>query len=1192
MAKHRFSRLFLSLLVCMSFGEMVAYAQTVGDKIVTISVKQAKLSKILKSIQDKSAIQIVYNGQLVDRAAIQTVEAKNEKLTTLLNRVLQGTGLTYTIQKNVVIIHVKPMEKTGAMSTPSVAASTSSYVYGKVLVGNNLPKSLVTVSNKETGIHTLTDANGGFTIQAEPGHHLQFSHVGYTATQVTLKNLKELQITLSPIESKLDEVVLTGYQSIEKKLSTGSIFTLKGKDVAEPNVSNIASMLQGKVPGLAIETVSGSPNAIPRMRIRGTSTLIGNANPIWVIDGIVQENPTDIDPDKPLGLNPTFLDKLTRGDLSQSRAGLMGNSILGVNINDIESISFLKDAAATALYGTRAANGVILLTTKRGQVGPTVVNYNASLGFTERPSYSRLQLMDSKQRVQLSRELIEEGLLHKTALYDYGYEGAYWELINKRITEEEFNTRVAKLETQNTDWFDILFRNAVNHQHAINLSGGSDKTTYSASINYSDENHAAKKEGINSIGGRIGISSKLNKKLQVNFDISANLSTSQGYYGLFNPMTYAINTSRTIDPDFYYSTKAPMFGSNVVERPLHYNALNETRETNSETKTSFLRSQLNLNYEILRGLRFKTTFGGQVSNQRGNRYATERSYQVASLRGYDYGSVVPGGIEEQESALPFGGILDTDNNAVYNFTWNNLLYYNKDLFGGRDKLSLVVGQEIVSVRRQGNNQFEYGYLKDRGENFANLDMYYYNFQRNRENKIENKLSGLATATYAYDQKYIVTGSTRMDASNRFGQYTNSRFLPVWSVSGRWNISDEPWLQNSKWISQLELKGSYGSQGNAVTQVGPDLILTIPTFGAIHPQAREYILKMKSLAYPDLRWEKTISKNIEMQMGLFDSFIRIGTSFYHKQTDDVITGTAIPVEYGISSMLINGGAISNKGWELSVNLNPIRNKNWNWTISGNTSRNYNNLEKANVDQIYKLEDYLNGTVQLPNEPIGTFYVFDFKGLNQNDGLPTFNVIDEKGDQSALTYKDYLKNAGVKHYTITGGLHTALEYKNWSLSASFTLGLGAHRLRTPLFGSDEQQTTPTTEQNMQTWLIDRWRKPGDEQWTNIPRFVDHMYGQLVRLGDGTDMSRYRMYDASDALLAKADYLKCRSLSLGYTVPKDWAKRVNLSSASLQLNVSNVFTIADKVWRGQDPEVLVVGGIGLPQLPSYNLSVNISF
>lgn len=1169
-----FRTLFLSFLISCLFLNVVA--QSKSNKVISITVKDGKLAQILKKIQDQAQMQIVYNGQLVDQESLQTVVAKNEGLIQLLDRILRNTQLTYTVQNDVIVLSQKQQDS-------KVVSGTVINTDGEFLL-------VATITNITTGVTTRSNEKGFFRISAEIGHRLQVSHVGFEIYEQEIRNFKSLTITLYSKEQVLEDVVLTGYQTIDKRLSAGSTFSLKGKDIEEPNVSNIASMLQGKVPGLSIETNSGSPNAIPRMRVRGTSTLVGNANPIWVVDGIIREDPVNVNPDNVMGLNPSDMEKILRGGVQNASADLMGNSISGVNVNDIETITFLKDAAATSLYGTRAANGVIVITTKRGQVGEPKLDYSASLGFVQKPNYNQLQLMNSQERTQLSQQLYADGFRFKVQPLPLGYDGAYIDLINRTISQEEFDQRVADLETQNTDWFDLLFKNSFNQTHSLSLSGGSENTSYRSSLSYSNLRGTAPKDRNDNINGSIAMNSRMNKKLRVDFSLNGGYRNSTGYYNTVNPLSYAIRTNRAIHPNLFYPAKLTSFGQTEGTSPLEYNIFNEIAETGNSTKNTQLNTTLSVNYKILPSLTFISLLGAGASSQTSEQYATERSFAVAQFRGYDYGSVIAGGPEESMSPLPFGGELNTNDHTNLTYSWRNSLNFNQSLFSGRDLLTLFGAQEIRSSKYKGSSIYQHGYLKDRGESFAILPAYYYVFQRQMQNLVENSFSVLGSATYSISQKYVLNGNIRVDASNRFGQFTNSRFLPVWSVAGRWNVDQEQWLRDSYWISALMLKGSYGVQGNAVKNVGPDLILDIPTYDAIHPLAKEYILRIKSLAYPDLKWEQTKSYNVEMGLGLFDNFVTMALGAYYKKTEDAISRFDVPAEYGNYSMYMNGATIVNKGIEVAIDFNLIQKNDWTWRISANTSKNWNQLSKGS-DVIMTIYDYLNGNLQQTDQPLGTFYVFGYKGLNPANGIPMFDGIDDIDNPRDLEYEKFLIKAGSKHYDITGGLSSIVNYKNWGIHAHFNFSLGAMRLLNPLFKGDNAQLGPDPDQNLPKSFTNRWRQPGDETYTNIPSFTPTLSEQREYAGSH-QLSRYHMYDQSTIMLAPADFLKLRNLAVSYQVPSKWAQHMRISQASIFMGVSNVFTIANKLWDGQDPETFGVGTSALPQVPAYNLSINISF
>jgi TonB-linked SusC/RagA family outer membrane protein len=1153
-----------------------ASAQQKNSKKISLTVQNGTLEEILQSIIKQTSVRIVYNQELIRKSPRISFGASNEELKSVMKRLLNGSAFTFVLQDDVMII--APREDPDDVK--------KKHIKGEVLDDKGMPLPVVTVNVTGTAATTYTTEQGKFSIELEEAGSLTYSYVGFQKKTVKPVSEEFQKIILIPEENKMNEVVITGYQEVSKRLSASSTFTLKGVDVKQPNVPNIASMLQGKVPGLSVVNTSGSPNAVPKLRIRGTSTLLGNANPIWVVDGVIRTNPDNANPDDLLGPDASTRDKILFKDGILSKSSLAGNSISGLNVNDVESITFLKDASATAIYGTSAANGVIVITTKKGIAGKLTIGYNAETNFNQRPSYNKLQLMDSKQRVQLSREIYEDGLFYENQPASVAYEGALMDLIGKRITQEQFAQRVARLETINTDWFNTLFQNSGSIAQHINFSGGTEKVKYYSSISYDNYKGSAKNDWQKRLSGMMSLNSEISSRLQINFSLDGSLRNSSGYYGI-DPLGYALQTSRTIDPSISYPTLT--IGADNI--PLNYNVLNEIEQTGSSSRNLSLNATFGLNYRVLKGLRFRSLVNGAAQNLHSEEYATEYSNYVAKLRGYNYGSVTPGGALESLSTLPSGGVLQTDDKNNYNYSIRNTFEYDKRLFGDRDQLNIMAGQELSSVTYKGFSEFLLGYLKDRGESFAMLPQAYLFNQPRRVNTVQNSLSLFGSASYAIMGKYVLNANIRTDASNRFGQYANSRFLPIWSVAGRWNIGEEKWFQKSNMISGLDLKASYGFQGNVVSAVGPDLVAMMDENGGIDQFAKEYILKLKSLPYPDLRWEKTRSYNVEMHAALFNSFADFSVAYYDKRGTDVITQRKIPTEYGIASMYVNGGNIRNHGIEASVLLNLIRKENLSWTVSGTVSKNYNAVQQSSDAAQYNIFDYLSGTAQLTGQPVGTFYVFSFKGLNPKDGMPIFNKLDDASYVNGKPLTDYLVVGGKSNPDLTGGLHTSVRYKSFSVGMSFAFSLGATRLLNPIFQDLNGQTTPLASQNLNTAFAQRWRKPGDEKFTNIPSFVN--YGGFQNLPDGASgINRYYAYSYSDVMLVSGDFLRCTALNLSYQFPDKLSKRCGFTSASIHTGVSNPFLFASKKLNGQDPEIAGIGGTALPITPAYNLGFNVSF
>ncbi len=1164
-----------------------AMAQQKKDDKVTINAKNNTLEEIILLLRKQTEIKIVYNQELLRKNAIRiNFFAKDEPLKVVMRRLLKGSSLVFVINEDVMVIGPKDDEE---------EVAKPSNIKGQVVDEKGFPIKLVTVSEAGKGNHTLTDEDGRFRISLNANSKIIFSCVGFKKKILDPLEGESMSVTLVPELIEMEEVVITGYQEINKRISASSTVTLTGEQVKENGSTNVAAMLQGKVAGLSVVKTSGSPNAIPSMRLRGTSTLIGNANPIIVVDGVIRENPTDQNPDNLLGVEPSSKDIYLMKDAILSKGSLTGNSISGLNANDIESITFLKDASATAIYGTRAANGVIVITTKKGKEGKLEVDYTSYYGLTSKPEYSQLQLMNSQQRIQFSREMYEDGYLYRSLPTKMGYEGAFQDLINKKITQNEFQEQVVNLSQMNTDWFDILFRNSFNNAQHLSFSGGTDKVSYYTALSYNGAKGTAKLDDYNELSASMRLNAELNRKLKLGLVLNASHRSSTGYF-VVNPLDYALKTSRAISADLIYPTVQEILPG-ILGNPISFNMLNELQQTGNSVKDSKINATVDLSYLIARGIKFTSLAGASLNTQNSEQYATEFSNYVTTFRGYDYGTVAPGSSLELASVIPFGGILLPSNTTASSYTIRNMVEFNRSIFSEKHNLNIVFGQELRSTQNQGFSNLIPGYFRDKGEIFTISANSVQLLNPKKTNTIANALSGFAMGTYSYAGKYIVNGNIRVDASNRFGQYANQRFLPVWSLAGRWNIGSEEWLKENKIINDLYVKTSYGFQGNVITSVGPELVLYRGDGDqAFNITANEFLLKIKSLPYPDLRWEKTRSINMELGGTLFHSILNFNLGYYRKMTTDAIVSRRIPVEYGIDRMLINGGNIKNEGYELLLGLNLINKKDLSWFLSMNGARNFNRLEQGTIRNLaLTVYDYFNGTVFAEGEAIGTIYGFEFKGLNPVNGLPQFYGVDEGNGTANTPLTTYLKPMGTREAKISGGLNTNIRYKAFSLGMNLSYKLGGVRFKNSAY-SNSFVNIPMPEQNLPEALARRWRKPGDEAFTNIPAYPKgaDMASQAIvySSGDIASLSRYTMYNYSDINLVSGSYLRCNNIDLSYRITSNLVRKLGINQLAISASASNLFVIADKKLQGQDPEIDGVGTTALPISKIFGLGLNVTF
>ncbi len=456
----------LMLLFCMNLSAGI-HAQ---EAKFSVAVENGNIREIIRIIKQQSDYTFVYNVEELDHIGSITMNVKDSDVRTILDVCLKNSGYTYSILDKVIVIRKAELQQQKQIKK----------IRGIVTDKKKAPLPGVTVLIKGTTIGVSTDQNGRFEIVQPKDSNVTLivSFIGMKTQTIVYKG-KELNIVMEEDSQEMEEVVVTGYQVINRRKNTGSSQRLKMDDIMTAGVPNLDQMLEGRISGMTLVSGSGEVGVAPKIRIRGTSTLIGNREPLWVVDGIIVQDPVPISAEE---LNdPDYINRI-------------GNAIAGLNPQDIERLDVLKDAAATALYGTKAANGVIVITTKKGRVGAPIINYNMTTTFRQRPRYSdrKIELMNSKERIQFSRELNEQHYVFSGHFNYVGYEGLLNDLYNGKINDTQFAEKVAYLETLNTDWFKLLTEDSFSHQHTVSISGGSNKTRYYASIGYSRDNDVLK----------------------------------------------------------------------------------------------------------------------------------------------------------------------------------------------------------------------------------------------------------------------------------------------------------------------------------------------------------------------------------------------------------------------------------------------------------------------------------------------------------------------------------------------------------------------------------------------------------------------------------------------------------------------------------------------------------------------------
>lgn len=1168
----KFTMLVLVQVVCFSLSSV--YAQ---EEKLDINLDNANFSEFMEQVKRQTDFTFFFNDAMVMNLKNITLHLRQTTIAKALQECLKGTGIAYRFKDRIIILYALENE-----------ASKEVEVKGMVVdeFGAPLPGATVKLVNVVQGggqslfLGTVTDSKGKFVLKVPNDKaFLTISFVGYESRAIAVSDTTTLKrIVLKEEVKSIEEIVVTGYGNMSKGNYTGASTTIKAENIMMAGVSSIDQMLQGVVPGMLVWNTTGQVGASSKIRVRGTSTLLGSQEPVWVVDGVIQQDP------QPFNMEDNTKFSVDADDIKQ----LAGNAISWLNPNDIETITVLKDASATAIYGSKAANGVIVITTKKANVGRVAVNYSGNFSIGQRPRYGLYDLMNSREMMQFSKEIYDERRIYDSPVLPVGYAGLLQKWLNKEITVEEMNREYEKMAKQNTDWFKLLFRNSFNHSHNVSISGGSEKILNRTSFGYTEERGEAKGNDMTMFTATSNTTVNFGDRLMVNLLLKGSVRDVKGFaYGV-DPFAYAYNTTRVIpayneDGSYYYHEKRGTRDEGGGNAPgqYNYNILNELEHTGSRNSTRTWGTTIDVKWQIIPGLEYQGLLSYTSSSADSKKYADERSFYITRIRAYEYGSVAATSDEAKQTPLPNGGILETDLANNTSVMVRNSLVYDR-LFGDKHKVTLQLGIETNAVKTKGNTLKRYGYLPDRGETFTAppsfyLDIdgtqkdnsYFVNGEATILNRVDNKLSEYMLAVYTYDDRYVLNFSARLDASNRFAQDKNKRFEPTWSIGAKWRVARESFALGLLWLDNLDLYGSCGYQGNAVSSVSPYLLATD---GGFDESYKDYVLLVKSLAYPNLGWEKTKTYNIGIDASLLNGRVNFTANYFEKKSD-VLASRNVPLENGEANGIVSGTSMKNYGYDFVIDVVPVRTKDFTWQVSLNTSVTRNKVDKN--DRWNSLDDYLDGSAVIKGRPFSTFYSFDFDKLDPENGRAMFKKMDVEG---AIDASGFLVETGKFTPDFSGGLNMLFKYKRLSLYALFAVQWGGHNRLPNIYGVTRGSNSaglPKPEQNVSRKLMDRWKKTGDEAYTNIPSLpgagrADITLPVVSRGGGGRTLNSYYMYDYSDIQVANTDFIRCRSLSLSYEVNTEWLKRMYIQRLQVKASMTNPFMwVSDKKWDGLDPE-----------------------
>ena len=1151
-------------LFVFNFG--LSAATHAQNQRVSVDLKQATIEDLIVTIKRQCDVGFLYDYNKTKTVNNITVQLKDKLLSEVLQKALAETNFFAEIENNTIIIREKPQ----------LQEEKRRVVQGIVTDSQNVPLPGVTVMVKGMSIGVTTNAKGYYkiTLLGEKETSLVFSFVGMASKEIKVTNQQEINVVLEEEATSMEEVVVTGYQVLKEKGMAGSYSKIKAEDLVMTGNENIETMLQGKLPGMMVINQSGLTGTRQKVRVRGTSTLVGNAEPVWVVDGIIQEDNLPFESSQLGAIGDDNLDMMKN---------FVGGAISWLNPNDIEDITVLKDAAATAIYGVKAANGVILITTKKGERGSMSVNYAGNFTVGQRMNYERQEVMNSQERVDLSREAFKRGA--RMAKETFGYSALAYDYTEGKISWDQFNTEAKKLETSNTDWFDLLYCTPFSQSHSVSFSKGSNDATYRVSIGYQNVQNSAKGNEQESFTGSLNTSMVFWKKLTLTAGLSGSHVKTTAFASGVDPFNYAIKTSRVLashdeEGELFYYDKSGY----------RYNILNELANSGNENVTKSVKLNVNARWRLTEDFAFSATLGGSSSSAFAETWFTERSNYITSIRGYEFGEY--GVLDEkfQDSRLPYGGMLTVNETRNFNYTARLQAEYVK-LFNGVHSVNVMAGAEVRSNEYKGFSQTNWGYQPDRGKSFVNVPAVTPSGLNNQNfaatnpivtDKIENYVSYYATAGYMYDNRYSINLSMRGDASNAFGE--NVKFQPVWSLAMRWNVTDEHWMQNQKMVNNLALRASLGYQGNVVGNVSSEFIAKMLP---VDENTGEYRMTWYQLPNPDLKPEKTLSIDLGVDFALFNNKVNGTFNWYYKKTTDLVSTTQVPYETGTASMDLNEGSMVNKGWDLAFTVVPVRTKNFMWSVGTSFSGNDNEVE-SNVQKNGNWQNAVTGELNKKGYPVGSFWAFRFQGLDAQHGGPLFDLSRANTSTAAADATEYMVYAGTLEPKFTMGLNMVFRWKRFSFPLNVYVSRGNHQFLASPYSNGYMM--PYEYQNASSELNDRWRQPGDEVMTNIPSIpVGENCRPLYPFEDGTTaLYPLDAWKYSDARVVSAWYVRFNDLRLTYDLPDKWIKGL-AKRVAISFTATNPLQFKSKDFKGRDPEVATGQQ---PRSQNYTLGINMSF
>ena len=973
----------------------------------------------------------------------------------------------------------------------------------------------VSVIIKGTTIGTTTDFDGKYTISVpEEGNILVFSFVGMKTTEIPA-NSNTINLVMESESIGMDEVIIVAYGTAKKSSFTGSAASVNADKISNTPVTSFEKALSGNVPGLQVASTSGQPGAASEIRIRGIGSFSADQNPLYVIDGV------------PVTTSSTGM------ELSGEEGPTM-TPLSTINPADIASITVLKDAAASSLYGSRAANGVIVITTKQGKSGKTKINFSTSHGITDL-AMDNFETVSGEEFMELQREgmtntAIEVKGLTGTAVTDY-------------VDGEMANYFPTPANGKYSDWDNALLRKGEIHNYELSASGGTDKTTFFASISANQTDGVARNSDMDRVTGRVNLKHDINEKLTFTTNLSfgsvkQNIALGGSYYA--NP--FAASRLFMLPTDMIKNED----GSFVDESRFgYYNMVREysLNERSSETWRNSINSSVQ--YKILEGLTFKSTF----------------AYDWINTDNLSYSS------PESRAGEQNNGEVWQNNQKRKVMTSSNILTYDKTI-DEVHHFNVLAGYELeeenrFSMTAEGYNVPVGLQVNDAASKPNGVGGY---------DDTAKLLSYLGKVDYDYLNKYYVSASIRRDGSSKLG--ADERWANFWSVSGSWRASQEEFLADISWLDDLKLRASYGTNGTLPNDWYGHMGLY-----AVEAYNSQPALDYTQVANPSLSWEESKNLNLGIDFRFMDRFSG-GFEYFIKTTESMLMEVPLSRVTGFEDMWQNIGEMENKGWEFTFNADVLRDSELKWDVSFNLSHYANEITKMNNGEPIFDFPY----IRKEGEAYNTFYLRDWAGVNPDNGAGQWHVIDADGkrakdENGELILTENASEAakaivGCADPKLIGGINNTFNYKGLSLDFLFNFSVGGDIYNHAAYSMMSDGTEKGY--NIMANQADRWQKPGDKS-ANPKRYYD--------------VNTKTNWNSSRRIL-RNDYLRLKSLSLGYNLPSEIVKKLSLSNVKVYCTGTNLLTFSSQDIVDVEQPVHGSTTYEIPTVKTVTFGINVGF